>query len=52
MNLNKKIKNVLLTSLVKESFNEIDHLNNALILLSKWRSGVTPWIFMQASKNN
>jgi len=38
MNLNKKIKNILLKSLAKESFNEIDHLNNALRLLSKWRS--------------
>ena len=38
MNLHKKIKNALLTSLAKDSFNEIDHLNNALRLLSKWRS--------------
>ena len=35
MNLHKKIKNALLTSLAKDSFNEIDHLNNALRLLSK-----------------
>ena len=38
MNLNQKIKNTLLTSLSKESSNEIIHLNNALRLLSKWRS--------------
>ena len=38
MNLNQKIKETLLKSLAKESINEINDLNNALRLLSKWRS--------------
>ena len=38
MNLNQKVKDILLKSLSKESFNEVDHLNNSLRLLSKWRS--------------
>jgi len=38
MNLNQKVKETLLTSLKKESVNEIDHLNDSLRLLSKWRS--------------
>lgn len=38
MNLNQKVKEILLTSLAKEESSDIIHLNNALRLLSKWRS--------------
>ena len=38
MNIHQKVKDTLIKSLQKESLNEINHLNDSLRLLSKWRS--------------